>query len=166
MAVAAAIGVGADEAMEDVSGGGRRGNVLGGGHQANGRQTLAQRLSNKMKMMPDHSQGGPSAVLGEINRSIEKMSLTNVAASGRSMNCNVTSSYGMPQMPPSCQQVDAGQQQQQTTLLNDPQAVNAPRRGSDWTNSTEGYGSLRSSEQSMMSSSRRCSDVSTMSQVC
>ena len=32
------------------------------------------------------------------------------------------------------------------------------RRGSNWTNSTEGYGSMRS-EQSMMSS-RRCSDVS------
>merc|ERR1719273_1541906 len=36
------------------------------------------------------------------------------------------------------------------------------RRGSNWTNSTEGYGSMRS-EQSMMSS-RRCSDVSAMSQ--
>merc|ERR1719273_1058536 len=38
----------------------------------------------------------------------------------------------------------------------------ANRRGSNWTNSTEGYGSMRS-EQSMMSS-RRCSDVSAMSQ--
>merc|ERR1712223_209469 len=37
--------------------------------------------------------------------------------------------------------------------------LNANRRGSNWTNSTEGYGSMRS-EQSMMSS-RRCSDVST-----
>jgi hypothetical protein len=36
------------------------------------------------------------------------------------------------------------------------------RRDSNWTTSTEGYGSMRS-EQSMMS--RRCSDVSAMSVV-
>ncbi len=157
MAVAAAIGVGADEAMEDAPGG--RNNTAV--HLGNGRTTLAQRLSNKMN---HHGvAGGASAVLGEINRSIEKMSLTNA-------NGNVTSSYGMPPsvVPPQGRTghpqppMDLGQQ---TTLLNDTQTANAPRRGSDWTNSTEGYGSLRS-EQSMMGSSRRCSDVSAMSQVC
>ena len=109
MAVAAAIGVEAEEAIP-VS------NVA-----------MGPRLQNKMKMMqPNH--------LGDINRSIEKMSIGN-------------NSFNPPNTCPSMGQ--AG-----TTM---PVQANN-RRGSNWTNSTEGYGSMRS-EQSMMSS-RRCSDVS------
>ena len=107
MAVAAAIGVEAEEAIPNVA--------------------MGPRLQNKMKMMqPNH--------LGDINRSIEKMSIGN-------------NSFNPPNTCPSMGQ--AG-----TTM---PVQANN-RRGSNWTNSTEGYGSMRS-EQSMMSS-RRCSDVS------
>ena len=107
MAVAAAIGVEAEEAIPNVA--------------------MGPRLQNKMKMMqPNH--------LGDINRSIEKMSIGN-------------NSFVPPNTCPSMGQ--AG-----TTM---PVQANT-RRGSNWTNSTEGYGSMRS-EQSMMSS-RRCSDVS------
>ena len=112
MAVAAAIGVGSDEQMPMPQAGGN----------------LAQRLSNKMKMMPNH--------IGEINRSIEKMSI----GSYPQQHCSMPM-HGATQI----------------------QAPQVNRRGSNWTNSTEGYGSMRS-EQSMMSS-RRCSDVSAMSQV-
>lgn len=117
MAVAAAIGVGNDDRI-----GPNQAVPMG--------NNLAQRLSNKMKMMPNP--------LGEINRSIEKMSIGTYG----NQHCN------MP-MPA-----------QQTQTMPVSSAPN--RRGSNWTNSTEGYGSMRS-EQSIMSS-RRCSDVSAMSQ--
>ena len=112
MAVAAAIGVEAEEAIPVSNG------------------VMGPRLQNKMKMMPNH--------LGDINRSIEKMS--------------IGSSFNQPNA--TCPSMG----QTQTTM---PVTANT-RRGSNWTNSTEGYGSMRS-EQSMMSS-RRCSDVSAMSQ--
>lgn len=115
MAVAAAIGVGSEDPMPMPQAGGN----------------LAQRLSNKMKMMPNH--------LGEINRSIEKMSIGSYPQQ-QAQHCSM-SMHGATQI----------------------QAPQVNRRGSNWTNSTEGYGSMRS-EQSMMSS-RRCSDVSAMSQV-
>ena len=130
MAVAAAIGVGAEDPLS----GGQP------GLPTNGNNALSQRLSNKMKMM----QG---TGLGEINRSIEKMSIGSTA--GNYAPAGVTSN-------PHC-----GMPMTQTSV---PLSTNnTTRRGSNWTNSTEGYGSMRS-EQSMMSS-RRCSDVSAMSQV-
>ena len=113
MAVAAAIGVDADEALPVSNG------------------PVGPRLQNKMKMIPNH--------LGDINRSIEKMSL---------------GSFNPP--PNTCPSMG---QAPATTM---PVTANT-RRGSNWTNSTEGYGSMRS-EQSILSS-RRCSDVSAMSQV-
>merc|ERR1719361_2745708 len=64
MAVAAAIGVGAGE--DPISG-------ATVGLPATGNNALSQRLSNKMKLMP--GGGNHPAVLGEINRSIEKMSI-------------------------------------------------------------------------------------------
>jgi hypothetical protein len=124
MAVAAAIGVGNDEAANRASQVPRANNGL------------SQRLNNKMKMMPNHP-----AALGEINRSIEKMSIGSYPTN---QHCGL--------QPPS--------QTQTTTVQGQNVPVN--RRGSNWTNSTEGYGSMRS-EQSILSS-RRCSDVSQMSQ--
>ena len=136
MAVAAAIGVGAGE---DPISGATVGQV---GLPATGNNALSQRLSNKMKLMP--GGGNHPAVLGEINRSIEKMSIGSnyVPAATTNPHC------GMPMT--------------QTSVVP-ALSTNNTRRGSNWTNSTEGYGSMRS-EQSMMSS-RRCSDVSAMSQV-
>ena len=127
MAVAAAIGVGADDTPST------RG-------QLPGNNALSQRLSNKMKMIPNH--------LGEINRSIEKMSIGSYASTNN-QHCSMPSS-GMPS--------NGNTGPMPVTTM--PPSTN--RRGSNWTNSTEGYGSMRS-ELSMMSS-RRCSDVSAMSQ--
>ena len=145
MAVAAAIGVGPEDPM---SGGGASGPVGQRGLPATGNNALSQRLSNKMKLMPNHP-----VALGEINRSIEKMS--------------IGSNYATSAAPPQCTGVVAattnphcGIPMTQTSV---PLSTNNTRRGSNWTNSTEGYGSMRS-EQSMMNS-RRCSDVSAMSQV-
>ena len=141
MAVAAAIGVGPEDPMSGASGPGQR------GLPATGNNALSQRLSNKMKLMPNHP-----VALGEINRSIEKMS--------------IGSNYATSAAPPQCTGVAAttnphcGIPMTQTSV---PLSTNNTRRGSNWTNSTEGYGSMRS-EQSMMNS-RRCSDVSAMSQV-
>ena len=72
MAVAAAIGVGSDDTT----------NTRG---QIPPNNALAQRLSNKMKMMPNH----PSS-LGEINRSIEKMSIGSYATNNQ--HCTMPSS--------------------------------------------------------------------------
>ena len=60
MAVAAAIGVGTDDTTSN-----------GPGSMPGSNNALSQRLSNKMKMM---SNPHPAA-LGDINRSIEKMSI-------------------------------------------------------------------------------------------
>jgi hypothetical protein len=128
MAVAVAIGVGGEDPLPG-----------GSGMPANGNNALSQRLSNKMKMLPPHP------ALGEINRSIEKMSIGTYNAG---QHCGMA--------PGQTQHI---QSSSSTMPVN---AGNA-RRGSNWTNSTEGYGSMRS-EQSIMSS-RRCSDVSAMSQV-
>ena len=144
MAVAAAIGVGPEDPMSGASGPGQR------GLPATGNNALSQRLSNKMKLMPNHP-----VALGEINRSIEKMSIgSNYATSGGAPP-QCTGIVGAATTNPHC-----GIPMTQTSV---PLSTNNTRRGSNWTNSTEGYGSMRS-EQSMMNS-RRCSDVSAMSQV-
>ena len=109
MAVAAAIGVGADE--EDPS------NPL-----PNHGRLLASRINNKTRHTTSSSNSSPSSIvnnsnpLGEINRSIEKMSLGGSLADP------------MP-MP----------KDRVKTVTNDQ----VMRRDSNWTNS-EGYGSLKS----------------------
>jgi hypothetical protein len=70
--------------------------------------------------------------MGEINKSIEKMSIGDMG-SGKALKPM------KPQGPP------------QTTALMQPN-----RRDSNWTVSTEGYGSMRSNT----SASRRCSELS------
>ncbi len=95
---------------------------------------MSNRLANKMRAYPQQQvQQQQQQHIGEINRSIEKMSLgaaTTTAAA--------------------------------TTTITQPQY----RRDSDWTNSTEGYGSMRSSNVNTGTNhnSRRCSEVSGMSQ--
>ena len=123
MAVAAAIGVGGDLDPE--------GNAMLGGPGAH-----SARLQNKLNKHPS-GQRSFSAGLGEINTSIEKMTLgsTNVG------------SLPTP-MPPKSKPPPS---YKQSTM----------RRDSNWTNSSEGYGSMRSSDPMV---SRRCSEVSVMSQ--
>ena len=120
IAVAAAIGVGGD-GMSEAS---LRNNMM------------AQRIRNKMgPRMPNIPRRGQTAVMGEINRSIEKMSIGE-------MGCNkAMKPIRQPSGPP------------QTTVTQ------PNRRDSNWTVSTEGYGSMRSNT----SASRRCSELS---QVC
>ena len=139
MAVAAAIGVGTDDSSNN-----------GGSRQIPGsNNALSQRLSNKMKMMTN-----ASLQLPEINRSIEKMSIGN----GYSTNGGVGGGGGVGNqhcgMPPT--PMSAGRQgSMPNTAGGQTMPTNTTRRGSNWTNSTEGYGSMPRSEQS-----RRCSDVS------
>ena len=138
--MAAAIGVGGD----DVSG-------MPNGNLINPRHP--NKVKNGILINP---------ALGEINRSIEKMSIGGTNGSmGRSGNGSMSSGYPASGCVPG-----------QTNLANFGQRRNMPssqpmptsntRRDSNWTNSTEGYGSMRS-EQSMQSS-RRCSELSAMSQ--
>ena len=156
MAVAAAIGVGTGN-ESDMDGSSVSRQMTNGMHI---------RLQNKIKGGL-HPNFNPA--LGEINRSIEKMRIgaPETMATGNNLVGNAScrgsipntvggqapiTSYGQRRSLPSSTQ----------TLMANPNGSNH-RRDSNWTNSTEGYGSMRS-EQSMMSS-RRCSEISAMSQV-
>ncbi len=140
MAVAAAIGVGADDDLDDGFDGGMDG---GRGHNARLGRLKAQQMSFVGASYPAN-HGSNAAVMGDINRSIEKMSL----------HCGVAAASG----------AEAG-----TTVINNrnvPQS-NALRRDSNWTNSTEGYGSMRSSSNNNSAMlSRRCSELSAVSSHC
>ena len=122
MAVAAAIGVGSEEASGQA--------VMPGNPMAN-------RLHNKMKNGIPMPTGAVHPAMGDINRSIEKMSLGDTSCgTGSTRVPEVGKTRGGPQ----------------TMLQNN-------RRDSSWTVSTEGYGSMRSNT----SASRRCSELSTVS---
>ena len=124
MAVAAAIGVGG-VGDEDL-------NARGGDRSS--------RLNRKQQQQQASPPAASSSELGEINRSIEKMSLGGCQAA--------PSSSGLEPSPAAA----AG--------------APVPRRGSNWTvESTEGYGSMRSSsDQQSGAVSRRASELSAMSQ--
>ena len=99
---------------------------------------MAQRIRNKMgPRVPNIPRRGQTAVMGEINKSIEKMSIGEMG--GNNSNGKGTKQSRQPSGPP------------QTTALMQPN-----RRDSNWTVSTEGYGSMRSNT----STSRRCSELS------
>ena len=147
MAVAAAIGVGSDDAQGSVS---------------MGSNPMANRLNSKMK-------GQIHPGMGDINRSIEKMSIGSVGGGGGGAGSSARHHYGTGMTGgPAPTGLYGGPHHQQTNLqqsrrtATQPVATNGPRRDSNWTNSTEGYGSMRS-EQSVQSS-RRCSELSAMSQ--
>lgn len=151
MAVAAAIGVSTGNADEmdgtNVS-----------GHPPN---AMNVRLQNKLKsgLLPNFNPA-----LGEINRSIEKMriGLPEANSSGNGLcRGSVPNSVGGQTTIANYEQRRSIPSSTQPLLAN-PNGPNH-RRDSNWTNSTEGYGSMRS-EQSIMSS-RRCSEISAMSQV-
>ena len=147
MAVAAAIGVCSDD-MD-----------CGGPSHSGPGNNLSNRLANKLKSDRIRATNSP-AVLGDINRSIEKMSLGNGNKGSRAGQTSL-SSYNNRSM---CSGSMAGGQTLPSAIPAVPvmNNTNVGRRDSNWTTSTEGYGSMRS-EQSMMS--RRCSDISAMSQV-
>ena len=144
MAVAAAIGVGSDSGPNDDGAGMAR---VGGGICPNpvivpniSSNALTNRLNGKMRQSQVHA----AIPMGDINRSIEKMSI----GGGGGGHC------GSTVLNPSSTGVKGSN-------YNPKQQGNVIRRDSNWTNSTEGYGSMRSSDQSMLS--RRCSDISAMS---
>lgn len=122
----------------------------------------SHRMALKMKSNLARQENGP-ALLGDINRSIEKMSLGGTkGGSGRIGTsvldtCNPSSSYTSRAM---CQGNNVNGQTILSQGMTTTNNTTAARRDSNWTNSTEGYGSMRS-EQSIVS--RRCSDVSAMS---
>merc|ERR1719422_1822553 len=118
IAVAAAIGVGGEF-----------------GESSFRTNNLANRMRNKLApRVPNIPRRGQTAVMGEINRSNEKMSLGDGGMKAD------TKSRGM------------GGPGNTVMMPNN-------RRDSSWTVSTEGYGSMRSNT----SASRRCSELSQMS---
>ena len=118
IAVAAAIGVGGEF-----------------GESSFRTNNLANRMRNKLApRVPNIPRRGQTAVMGEINRSIEKMSLGDGGMKAD------TKSRGM------------GGPGNTVMMPNN-------RRDSSWTVSTEGYGSMRSNT----SASRRCSELSQVS---
>ena len=157
MAVAAAIGVGT----------GSEGDMDGTGVARPMPNNMHIRLQNKMKTGL-HPNFNPA--LGEINRSIEKMRIgapesisTGNSLVGTTIPCrgSISNTVGGQTSATSYEQRRSMPSSTQTLMAN-PNGTNH-RRDSNWTNSTEGYGSMRS-EQSMMGS-RRCSEISAMSQV-
>ena len=156
MAVAAAIGVSTGNADEmDGS------NVSGPLPNA-----MNVRLQNKLKsgLIPSFNPA-----LGEINRSIEKMRIGAPEAnpSGNPLVGGTPCRGSAPNLVGGQTTITNYEQRRSIPsstqpLLANPNGPNH-RRDSNWTNSTEGYGSMRS-EQSIMSS-RRCSEISAMSQV-
>ena len=156
MAVAAAIGVSTGNADEmDGS------NVSGPLPNA-----MNVRLQNKLKsgLLPNFNPA-----LGEINRSIEKMRIgvPETNSSGNALVGGTPCRGSAPNLVGGQTTITNYEQRRSIPsstqpLLANPNGPNH-RRDSNWTNSTEGYGSMRS-EQSIMSS-RRCSEISAMSQV-
>jgi len=126
MSVAAAIGVCSDGIPDNMP---------------NQRRTLANRLANKMNLDFKRQTGSPSGLV-EINKSIEKMSISS------NVNDMGLSTYNSR---PTCQ-MPLGTQ---TMMICSPN-----RKDSGWTTSTEGYESMKSNQ-----SSRRCSNLSNISQV-
>ena len=93
-------------------------------------------MRNKLgPRVPHIPRRGQTAVMGEINRSIEKMSLGDMSSGGLKPSGDVKGRN----MGPATSLMMAGN-----------------RRDSAWTVSTEGYGSMRSNT----SASRRCSELS------
>ena len=87
--------------------------------------------------VPNIPRRGQTAAMGEINRSIEKMSIGESGTMVKSVQNNKSRGMGP----------------QTTTMMQNN------RRDSNWTVSTEGYGSMRSNT----SASRRCSEISQVS---
>lgn len=156
MAVAAAIGVGAGN-DRDMDGSSVSRQMTNG---------MNIRLQNKMKggLHPNFTPA-----LGEINRSIEKMRIgaPETMPTGNNLVGNTPCRGSVPNAVGGQASIPSYEQRRSIpsstqTLMAHPNGSNH-RRDSNWTNSTEGYGSMRS-EQSMMGS-RRCSEISAMSQV-
>lgn len=100
---------------------------------------LSNRLSGKRRSQkPSAAPATKSTVMGDINRSIEKMTLSHSADDSHRGSSGGDAKQG--------EGVDG------TT-----------RRDSNWTNSTEGYGSMKSDHLSV--ASRRGSEMSAVSQV-
>ena len=103
-------------------------------------RTMTNRLNNKKKGGAKIGSTLPSGPLGDINSSIEKMSLEDPGQDSQKYQPNG-----------------------ETMLVNEGNS--RTRRDSSWTVSTEGYGSMRSSDQvsTPVASSRRASELSAAS---
>lgn len=144
MAVAAAIGVSADANHDNGVAIAANPAIATTNHLRNLSNKVAVRSSPKPLLVPNspaRTGGSSVAALGEINRSIEKMSLegdrkTDAKSDGKSAMSSAN--------------------------------FESVRRDSNWTTtSTEGYGSMRSGSDlgSAVGSSRRTSDISMTTQV-
>ena len=112
------------------------------------------------------SSSAVGGIIGEINRSIEKMSLNLEDA--LSVPCQQTGTGQTPNEPSKNQSNGVSFTTLSTSTINStPYACtnsNTNRRGSDWTTvSTEGYGSICESDPMSTVASRRTSDISVSS---
>ena len=143
MAVAAAIGVSAAPSNDNAVAIAATANIPAANHLRNLSNKTSARSSSKSLIVPNtQARTGGSSVspLGDINRSIEKMSLEG-------------------DRKPETKPVEP-----KMTSSN----YDSVRRDSNWTTtSTEGYGSMRSGSDlgSAVGSSRRTSDISMTTQV-
>ena len=123
MAVAAAIGVG--------SGGGGGSDDLGNVEgRPSPRPSSNRIIGQKQNVVAASSAASGTSHLGEINRSIEKMSLSGGSSGGGGCLPTTAATTSSPK-----------------AVVAVPPGAGANRRDSNWTSvSTEGYGSMRSSE--------------------
>jgi hypothetical protein len=175
MAVAAAIGVGGLDEGDEVP----SSNSIMDDHRLS--KHLKNKLNEPSKSMhqmvlntslksseiPVSSSGG---IIGEINRSIEKMSLTIVDAI--TSQCQSSKQMTKLQQNNVSAMCTSNNESSFTTLgpseANSIGSIcninNTNRRGSNWTTvSTEGYGSMCGSDQISAAASRRPSDISVSS---
>ena len=172
MAVAAAIGVGGlDEGEEAASS-----NIMDDhrlskhlrNKPSDPRSSMNKRTIDTSLKSSDISALPKGGILGEINRSIEKMSLTiEDTTSGQPCQsskptANLHNEHSM--------QAKANESSLTTLSFaenlstNNYNVTDVNRRGSNWTTvSTEGYGSMCSSDQISTVASRRPSDISVSS---
>ena len=160
MAVAAAIGVGGG----GTGGGGS--DDLGSGEGRPSPRPSSNRIGQKQSVVAAFSAASRTSHLGEINRSIEKMSLSGGSSSGGGGGGGGGSSGG------GCPSATAATTSSPKAVMAGPPGAGGNRRDSNWTSvSTEGYGSMRSSEGGGClgaggggGGGRRCSELSAMSQ--
>ena len=172
MAVAAAIGVGGlDEGEEAASS-----NIMDDhrlskhlrNKPSDPRSSMNKRSIDTSLKPSDMSALPTGGILGEINRSIEKMSLT-IEDTTSGQPCQSSKSTTNLHNEHSMQA--KANESSLTTLsfaenpsTNNYNVTDVSRRGSNWTTvSTEGYGSMCSSDQISTVASRRPSDISVSS---
>ena len=176
MAVAAAIGVGGLDEENELS----TSNLQDENRLSNRLRNKSIEVDSSMHNIRMDSSFNPSitseigsssavgGIIGEINRSIEKMSLNLEDALAVPCQSQQPGTGLTPNEPSKTQSNGVSYTTLSTSTINSTPYVctnsNTNRRGSDWTTvSTEGYGSICESDPMSTAASRRTSDISVSS---